>query len=142
MSSKAIFLWLLTIFFWGSAPLLERMALKGMSPLLALALRTGFAAILLVLAVLIGGEYKSVPQLGRKELGAALASGIVAGVLGMFTYFSLLKTGQASKVVPLTAAYPLVTAILSLLILGERITLMRFSGIIITILGLIILLRS
>ncbi|AEH45083.1 protein of unknown function DUF6 transmembrane [Thermodesulfatator indicus DSM 15286] len=142
MVGKAILFWFLTIFFWGSAPLLERTALKGMSPLLALALRTSFAAILLVFAVLVSGEHRTLSQLGKKEIIAALASGIVAGVFGMFTYFSLLKTGQASKVVPLTAAYPLVTAILSFMLLGERITLMRFSGIVITIVGLIILLRS
>ena len=69
-------------------------------------------------------------------------SGLIAGVLGMFTYFSLLKGGEASKIVPLTAAYPLVTALLSLVILGEKLSPLRLLGIFFTILGLIILQRS
>ncbi|WP_022854332.1 EamA family transporter [Thermodesulfatator atlanticus] len=142
MNLKVFFLWLLTICFWGSAPLLEKLALKGMSPLFALTMRTGFAAIILVVATSLTGEYREISQLDSKTIIAACLSGILAGVLGMFTYFSLLKIGQASKIVPLTATYPLVTALLAYLFLGEKVSLMRLCGIILTVSGLIVLLRS
>ena len=142
MDGKVLSLWILTLFFWGSAPLFEKMALRAADPLFALTLRTGVAALVLVLAMLFTGKISQANELTLRDFGALGASGLLAGVLGMFTYFSLLKTGQASKVVPLTAAYPFVTAILSLFFLGERLTIMRFFGILLTIVGLIILQRS
>ncbi len=120
----------------------EKWALRSLDPLLALTVRTGIAALVLIGACFLSHRVYQIKDLTTQDLVALGASGLLAGVLGMFTYFSLLKTGQASKVVPLTAAYPLVTAILSLLVLREDISLMRLLGIIITILGLIILQRS
>ncbi len=142
MDGKVLYLWIFTLFFWGSAPLFEKVALRIAEPLLALTVRTGIAALALILITLFTGKIGQVNKLTIKDFGALVASGLLAGVLGMFTYFSLLKIGQASKVVPLTAAYPLVTAIFSFFFLGEKLTFMRFIGIMLTISGLIILQRS
>lgn len=142
MDGKVLSLWILTLSFWGSAPLFEKLALRALEPLLALTLRTGIAALVLILATILTGKTSQIRDLTWQDVGALGASGLLAGVLGMFTYFSLLKTGVASKVVPLTAAYPLVTAILALLFLGEKLTFMRLFGILLTITGLVILQRS
>ncbi len=142
MEGKVVALWLLTLLFWGSAPLFEKIGLRGTDPLLALTLRTGVAALILVLATLLSGKFSGMAALTWREFLALAMSGLVAGVLGMFTYFSLLKTGAASKIVPLTAAYPLVTALLAFLFLGEKLSLMRLLGILLTVAGLIILERS
>jgi len=56
------------------------------------------------------------------------ASGVMAGLVGMWTYFYLLKSGMTSKIVPIAASYPLITAILSIAILGEAVTLQRVIG--------------
>ena len=142
MEGSIIFLWVLTLFFWGSSPLLEKVALKTVPPLLALALRTGIAALILILALLFTGEVRGIRELSLKEVLVLGASGLLAGVLGMFTYFSLLKTGAASKIVPLTAAYPLVTALMALLFLKEHLHWERLLGIILTVTGLVILQKS
>jgi len=142
MNGKALALWLLTLLFWGSSPLLEKLALRAVSPLLALTIRTSVAAVALVLAALLTGEAGGIPEVSPRDLLILGASGILAGFLGMLTYFSLLKTGAASKIVPLTAAYPLVTAVLALLVLREDLTPMRLLGILLTVAGLIILQRS
>lgn len=142
MPEGVLFLWFLTLLFWGSSPLLEKFALQAVDPWLALTLRTGFAALVLLGVSLGTGKFAQVSLLGWRDTLALLGSGLLAGVLGMFTYFSLLKSGAASKIVPLTAAYPLVTALLAYLFLGEKISLTRLLGIVLTILGLIILQRS
>ncbi len=142
MDTKILFLWLLTLFFWGSSPLLEKIALQAVSPLLALTLRTGVAALALSLAVVFTGEIKGVASLSLRDFLVLAGSGILAGFLGMLTYFSLLKTGAASKVVPLTAAYPLVTALLAFFLLREELSWTRILGIVLTVTGLIILQRS
>ncbi len=142
MDGRVVLLWILTLLFWGSSPLLEKIALRAISPLLALAVRTGVAALALIFTVLFTGEVRHLPELTGRDVLVLGASGILAGALGMFTYFSLLKSGAASKVVPLTAAYPLVTALLALLILREELSWQRLLGILLTVSGLIILQKS
>ncbi|OAQ21464.1 EamA family transporter [Thermosulfurimonas dismutans] len=142
MDGRVVLLWVLTLFFWGSSPLLEKVALKAVSPLLALAVRTGVAALILVLVALLTGEVREVQELSLRNVLVLGASGLLAGVLGMFTYFSLLKTGAASKIVPLTAAYPLVTAFMALVFLKEDLSWERLLGILLTVTGLIILQKS
>ena len=66
----------------------------------------------------------------------------MAGLIAMWTYFYLLKEGMASKIVPIAASYPLVTAVLSILILGEQVTIQRIIGIILTIIGIILIKQS
>ncbi len=142
MNPKVLLLWLLTLFFWGATPLFEKIALRAADPLVALTVRTGLAALLLAGATIATGKVPFLFSLTIKDYAALGLSGLFAGVLGMFTYFSLLKSGEASKVVPLTAAYPLVTALCASLFLEEKITFLRLLGILLTILGLTILQRS
>jgi len=142
MDGQVFLLWLLTLFFWGSSPLLEKVALRAVSPLLALAVRTGVAGLALVLAVVMTGEVGQLMELRLRDFLVLAGSGLLAGFLGMLTYFMLLKSGAASKIVPLTAAYPLVTALLALVILREHLTPARLLGIFLTVVGLIILQRS
>jgi len=52
----------------------------------------------------------------------------MAGILAMWTYYTALKAGATSKIVPISACYPLVTALLSVLILREGITFPRVIG--------------
>ena len=142
MSLKSLLLLGLTLLFWGSAPLFEKIGLRGASPLVALTVRTTLASLVLLSTCLLLGKTQALFSLTLRDYVALGGSGLIAGVLGMFTYFSLLKAGEASKIVPLTAAYPLVTALLSLVILGEKLSPLRLLGIFFTILGLIILQRS
>jgi transporter family protein len=46
----------------------------------------------------------------------------------MWTYYTALKLEATSRIVPIAASYPLVTAILSALILGEGLTVPRLIG--------------
>ncbi len=142
MEGRVLLLWLLTLFFWGTTPLFEKAALRATDPLVALTWRTGLAAFILLLATFVSGKAPLLASLSLRDYLALALSGLFAGVFGMFTYFSLLKSGEASKVVPLTAAYPLVTALCALLFFQEKLTALRLLGIILTILGLIILERN
>ena len=61
------------------------------------------------------------------------------GVLGYIFFVLAVKGGNASIVVPLTALYPSITAALSILILGEPVTLKRFVGIILAVIAVLLL---
>ena len=67
--------------------------------------------------------------------------GAVAGVfvIGTFLTVSLaLQRGEASQVIPVTASYPVFTAILAALVLGERITRRRTHGTALVIAGVVV----
>ena len=67
--------------------------------------------------------------------------GVVAGVfvIGSFLTISLaLERGEASQVIPVTASYPVFTAILAVIVLGERLTARRLTGTGVVVLGVVL----
>jgi len=64
------------------------------------------------------------------------ASGMMAGLLGMWTYYTVLKAEPTSKIVPIAACYPLVTVLLSALILKEGVTISRLIGTVLIVSGI------
>jgi transporter family protein len=61
-------------------------------------------------------------------LAAALGAGLCMA-FGLLFFFRALAGGAAGVVVPLTALYPLVTVILSWIVLHEDFTLRRLAGV-------------
>jgi len=70
--------------------------------------------------------------------GWALASAALA-VTALVLLFVALGLADASKVVPVTAAYPAATVLLAALFLGENITPARVGGMLLVIVGVIVL---
>lgn len=57
----------------------------------------------------------------------------------LILFFVALGLGEASKVVPVTAAYPAATVLLAALFLDETISPVRVAGILLVIIGVVIL---
>lgn len=70
--------------------------------------------------------------------GWALASGALA-VVGLIALFLALDNGPVTRVVPVTAAYPLVSAVLGVAVFSERITLLRVAGMLMVVVGVVLL---
>ena len=70
---------------------------------------------------------------------AAVTAVLVATALVLF--FIALTHGEASTVVPVTSAYPVVTLIGAALFLSERITLVRGMGTALVVAGVVLLSR-
>jgi transporter family protein len=137
-----ILLLIITLLLWGSTPLLEKIGLKGVEPLTGILIRSFAVTIVLFIIYICTGRLHELTKISLKNYSLFTASGIMAGLLCMWTYFYLLKSGMTSKIVPIAAAYPLVTAILSILILREEVTLQRIIGICLTIFGIILIKQS
>lgn len=78
----------------------------------------------------------------RPPVGNIAYLAVLSGVLGAVgtTFFMLsLSSGKASLIVPLTALYPVVTAALSVLFLGEAITHRHMAGIAFAIIAMVLL---
>jgi bacterial/archaeal transporter family protein len=77
--------------------------------------------------------------LGRLVVVCSVAGGALNG-LGAWTSFRALESGgKASIVISLISLYPLLTVVLAVLLLGERLTWMQTSGAIIAIAAAILL---
>lgn len=127
---------LATALCWGSTPVLEKVGLREVDPFVAVTVRSmAITAVLLAVAFLTGRMGK-VLSVDFRTVAIFSLSGILAGLVGMWTYFWALKLGATSRVVPIAASYPLITTILGVLILGEEVTFVRFIGVVLIVLGI------
>ena len=136
MNRDVIFFLILTAFLWGTTPVLEKIGLAKTDPITGVTIRSLTVTIALLLYLVFAGKIKAVFQTDPKTIAIFSLTGILAGLLGMVTYFFALKKGATSQIVPIAATYPLITAILSVLILGEHVTPLRLIGTVFIITGI------
>jgi transporter family protein len=128
LDMKLMLFLFLTTLFWGMAAIFDKLALGKTSPLSGMMVRQ-FILTGILLAVGIGsGRLGSMGAMDLRTMVLFGLSGICGGVLGLWTYYHALKLGGASLVVPITATYPLITVLLSWLILQEGLTVSRVLG--------------
>ena len=125
----------LTTLFWGMAAIFDKLALGKTSPFTGMMIRQ-FILSGILLAVGIGSaKLGSLGALDRRTILFFGLSGICGGVAGLWTYYHALRLGGASLVVPITATYPLITVLLSWLVLQESLTVSRVIGTGLIVLG-------
>ena len=123
-----ILLLIATTLLWGSTPILEKIGLAKVDPLIGVTIRSAIVTAALFLLTFLLGKGRALVELDGKSVFLFGASGVIAGLLGMWTYYGALKMEATSKIVPIAACYPLVTALLSVLVLKEGVTLYRVIG--------------
>ncbi|MBM4347326.1 MAG: hypothetical protein FJ107_04260, partial [Deltaproteobacteria bacterium] len=123
-----ILLLIITALLWGSTPILEKMGLVKVDPLVGVTIRSTIVTAGLLILTFILGKGRALLSLDGKSILLFGASGMMAGLLGMWTYYMALKMEATSKIVPIAACYPLVTALLSVLILNEGLNASRVIG--------------
>jgi len=74
-----------------------------------------------------------------KNIALIVAGGFTANFLGQLLFYNALKNGEASKVVPIAGAYPLIAFFMGVFVLGEKITLAKSAGIGLILAGLFLL---
>ncbi len=138
MNALSWFFLILTILAWGTTPILEKAALKGASPLAGLFVRNAVAFFVFLLFFVFTGRLKNIYYLPFKNTILFSMSGILAGFLGMYCYYRVLKINPSSKIVPLAATYPLVAVLLGMVFLKEEVTAARIIGTVLIILGVLL----
>lgn len=123
-----VILLIVTAVLWGSTPILEKMGLAKVDPLVGVTIRSAIVTIGLFILTFLLGKEKELFSLDGKSILLFGASGMMAGLFGMWTYYMALKMEATSKIVPIAACYPLVTALLSVLILNEGLSVPRVIG--------------
>ena len=119
---------IITALLWGATPIIEKIGLAKVDPLVGVTVRSAIVTIGLFIILFLMGKGRELIEVSGKNVLIFGASGVMAGLLGMWTYYMALKMEATSKIVPIAASYPLVTALLGALILNEGVTLPRVIG--------------
>lgn len=128
----------LTAFFlWGIWGLLGKIAASYLTSKQLLFFGTlGYIIIFPVIGFFSGKEiFRSVSS---KGVAFALGAGICSCAAYVCFYLAISR-GEASRIVTITALYPVVTAILAFLILKEPLNLQKTLGILFAMAGIILL---
>lgn len=135
--------WALTAaLFWGLGPVFAKMGLEKPDPLTALLVRsTAVLVVLIVWAALKGDMAGKLSELDSRTWTLLILEGGVASVIAHYALFQALKLGDVTNVVPITASYPLITVLLSVVLLGSRMTWGKGLGAALTVLGVYLLQR-
>ena len=123
---------------WGLAPIFEKISLQYMSPIFILSVRFFLVTALLVPFFISTNQVMLLPELNIKNILLILIPGLLA-VLGIFLYFNALSDSSVSKIVPLTAVYPLFTCFYAYIFLKEDFSTEKIIGTILIVAGVFIL---
>ena len=120
---------------WGAAGIFDKLGTKGMDPFVAVLIRTTCVTVVALVFCMLTGRMQEISVTpGRAYLFLAL-SGLVGAFLGHAVYYLAIKQAPVSLVVPITAAYPVITFILAVFVLREHFSLLRLGGVLLVVMG-------
>lgn len=107
-----------------------KIGLKGIDANTATAVRSIIMAAFLVFVVLIQGKLNQMPSIisNKKTIVFIVLSGI-AGALSWLFYFMSLNFGKVSQVAPIDKLSVVFAVILSILFLGEKVSIISGLGV-------------
>jgi len=134
---RSLFFALLAFFLWGIWGLATKITIDTIGP----GNMFGFYSIAAVALPLIYFGIRrnrlSKSEKPSKFLWAAGAGGVASNVVGTLIFAFALNVGQASLVVPISSAYPLVTVALAITLLGEKLNRLQTIALAVLLIGLI-----
>jgi transporter family protein len=121
---------LVALALWGVVGLLQKLGTNRVSAhSLFVWLTIGFG-LLLPWFLASGSRLLSMPA---GDLGFGLLVGLTNALGSWFLFAALEKGAKASVAIPLTALYPLITALLAVALLGERLVGRQWVGLVLAI---------
>jgi len=125
---------IMTIVSWGFMGLILKIASKYADWPQTYLIANG---VVFAAAVLLYITHKPSIVVGSPGFNYALIAGF-ASSLANIGFYSALQGGKAILVIPLTSLYPVITIVLSYLILHEEITLTKGIGILLALLAIVL----
>src|SRR5438876_10942296 len=125
---------LLALLCWGVWAIMAKLIGEALSGTHNQALSTlGILPVVLALGV---AKKSSTRDNRRRGIPCALVGGVLACVGNVVYYGVLSRGGEAAMVVPLTALYPLVTILLAMLLLKERLNRIQTAGLLLSLVAI------
>ncbi|HQS51011.1 MAG TPA: EamA family transporter [Daejeonella sp.] len=129
---------LLSALFASLTAIFAKIGITGVNSNLATAIRTIVILIVAWGIVLARGETKGIPTLSKQNLIFLVISGIATGLSWIF-YFKALQIGKVSQVAPVDKLSVALTIVLSVIFLGEALTIKTAIGAVLIVAGTIVL---
>jgi transporter family protein len=126
---------LLTLLLWGLWGVALKYASTGITWY-----QLYFYSNLVILAVMLAMllVFRDALAVPGEKAGYALAAGFL-GTLGYIFLVLAIQSGKVSVVVPMTSVYPAVTVLLSLVLLGEELSLRQALGVAAALVAVVLL---
>src|SRR5512136_411435 len=93
-----IFLLVVTTLLWGATPILEKIGLTKVDPVVGITIRSAVATVGLLILTLLLGRGRALIEVDGKGFLLFGASGVLAGALGMWAYYAALRMEATSKI--------------------------------------------
>lgn len=129
---------LLAAIMFGLAPVFSKIGLEGVNPGVALTIRSSVITMIMLIWVMFNGGAEALSEAGPRGWFFLALDGISAALLGQLFYYYALKSGDASVVVPVVAAFPIFTVMVAAFLLDESITVARLAGLMMVVAGVIL----
>ena len=120
--------------FAGIMSILAKVGIKNTDSTLATALRTVIVVIFAWLMVFVVGSQNTIANIDVRSLVFLVLSGLATGG-SWLCYFKALQIGDVNKVVPVDKSSTVLTMLLSFIILGEELTLLKVIAMILIGIG-------
>ena len=142
---KIAFWSLIAVLSWGVAPVLDKLGVLKVSPGLIMFIQS------IVIATIIGFTFfysshestlSSAWSLDWKTWACVIMAGVLGGVIGEYAYFQAISSSETGQAVALMSAYPLVTVVCSVFVLGETVSASTLLGIFLVVSGVAVLSMS
>ncbi|MBI5408216.1 MAG: EamA family transporter [Nitrospirae bacterium] len=124
-----------SLLFWGMWGFFQKLATNHISPR-SVYIFAALGTLLIVFLTLMSLNFKL--ETNRTGITYAILAGLFGSIGGLFFVHSISK-GKASIVITFTALYPVVTILLSLIILKEGITVKQGLGILFALISMALL---
>jgi transporter family protein len=137
---KSYYFALMTALIWGIVPVFEKIGLSKLTPAAGIFVRclaVSCGAVLLF--IFKPGLVSELSKTSFKYIALIVAGGFTANFLGQLLFYHALKDADVSKVVPIAGAYPLISFVMGILILGEKLTITKSAGIGCILAGIVLL---
>ncbi|MFH0772698.1 MAG: EamA family transporter [bacterium] len=128
MNSETILLTVLSLFGWGVGAFFSKMATNRIGESSVFWDLIGYFP-LVIIYTLVAFKAKDILGSDRGGIMYGLIAGLT-GAIGLISFYLLVSKRDAGVATSVTAMYPALTAILSFIFLGEKITLLKAVGIV------------
>ena len=130
---------LLSAVFAALTGILAKMGMEGINSNLATAIRTVVVLVMAWGLVFLTGKQAGIADITTRGWVFLTLSGVATGLSWLF-YFYALQMGEASKVVPIDKFSVVISMVLSFLVLGEKLTILKVVGGLLITAGTLVLL--
>lgn len=126
---------------WGASAVLSRLALEKTDPKLATIVSLFFSSIIMF-SLSISTQFNEFEKLVVSDFLWFFSAGLTSFAAGRLLNYVGIKNIGVSKASPLFGTAPLFAALLAIIILGEKPTIMLGMGIILVTFGIILITKS